>query len=309
MADALAGAGKSAPARRGEPVILDGSASSDREEQPLTYAWRQTSGTPVMLTSTTAESPTFTAPELPMGASTEDLVFELVVNDGVNDSNPETVTVTISDTPPPVPGPITGPNSSINGAYTLSWGPSDSDTHYELQERMNGGPWLTGPTVTTNSTSYSVSGKRTGIYDYRVRACTSSICSGWTAVKTVDVTIPPTAGFDETYIIRTGDLGMDGDTDIYLSPLAIGTGNVGEFILENESGTFELNNTPDTMDLAAAQQWTESTSLELRVGDINMDGVRDAYVKGITGSISDAVDQFVISSIVSRGVPAITDCS
>ena len=80
-----------------DSVTLGGSSSSDPEEQPLSYAWRQDSGTIVTLSSTTVESPTFTAPELPMDETSEELVFELIVNDGMNNSDPDTVTVTIGE--------------------------------------------------------------------------------------------------------------------------------------------------------------------------------------------------------------------
>ena len=212
--------------------------------------------------------------------------------------------LSVTVTPPPVPGAITGPGTNINGIYTLSWGSSTGATRYQLQERKNGGRWSSVSRTDSSTNAHAFTGKRNGIYDYRVSACKISACSAWSAVKTVTVSIPPTAGFDESYIIRTGDLDMDEDTDIYLSPLSIGSGNVGEFILENRSGTIVLDDTPDTTDLAEAQGWSESTTLELRVEDINLDGVADAYVKGITGSITNAVDQFVISSTTSGAVPA-----
>ena len=73
-------------------VTLDASGSSSTKTEPtLTYAWTQTSGTAVTLSSATAEQPTFTAPPLP-----GDLVFSLTVNDGGDHSSAaDTVTVTV----------------------------------------------------------------------------------------------------------------------------------------------------------------------------------------------------------------------
>ena len=73
-------------------VTLDASGSSSTRTDPtLTYAWTQTSGTAVTLSSATAEQPTFTAPPLP-----GDLVFSLTVNDGGDHSSAaDTVTVTV----------------------------------------------------------------------------------------------------------------------------------------------------------------------------------------------------------------------
>ena len=291
-----------------DSVTLGGSSSSDPEEQPLSYAWRQDSGTIVTLSSTTVESPTFTAPELPMDETSEELVFELIVNDGMNNSDPDTVTVTIGKTPPPTPGAITGPDSSINGSYSLSWSSSSGAESYQLQEEVNGGIWSTVYTGASITESFSDKGSRnfgssTTDYGYRVRACNGVACSAWMATKTVTVTLAATTGFDSSFLVRSGNLGPDTDTDLYISPLAVASGNVGEFILRNVGGTFTLESTPSTTDLVAAQQWTPSTQFEVRVEDINLDGTADAYVKGISGTISNAVDQIIVSSTTAGAAP------
>lgn len=74
-------------------VTLNGTGSTDPGASALTYAWTQTSGAAVTLSSTTAASPTFTAPATLAGTS---LVFSLVVtNTGAQASNPDTVLVTV----------------------------------------------------------------------------------------------------------------------------------------------------------------------------------------------------------------------
>ncbi|MGB3724302.1 MAG: sialate O-acetylesterase [Glaciecola sp.] len=74
----------------GATVSLDGSGSSDPDSDPLTYLWTQTAGAPVTLSSNTAQSPTFTAPDT---TSAQTLSFSLVVNDGTEDSAPDTVDI------------------------------------------------------------------------------------------------------------------------------------------------------------------------------------------------------------------------
>jgi hypothetical protein len=45
-------------------ATLDGSNSSDPDDDPLFYQWEQVGGTVVVLSDPTSERPTFTAPEV-----------------------------------------------------------------------------------------------------------------------------------------------------------------------------------------------------------------------------------------------------
>ena len=83
-------------------VALDGSGSSDADGAPLTYAWSQTSGPSVTLSSATVAQPTFTAPTLAVGDADAVLVFSLTVNDGTVSSSADTVTITVV-APSPTP--------------------------------------------------------------------------------------------------------------------------------------------------------------------------------------------------------------
>jgi chitinase len=65
-------------------VELDGSASSDPEQQPLTFHWKQISGSKVKLTS--QHDKAFFS--LPAPGKTETLHFQLTVNDGERNSTP-----------------------------------------------------------------------------------------------------------------------------------------------------------------------------------------------------------------------------
>lgn len=91
----------------------------------------------------------------------------------------------------PKPGSISLASSNTSGSYTVSWGAaSGSPTRYELQERKDGGSWAT--IQSTTARSKSLSGKGTGVYDYRVRACYTA-CSAYTSVKTITVVRTPGA--------------------------------------------------------------------------------------------------------------------
>ena len=78
----------------GARVTLNGTASSDPDNDTLTYSWTQISGPAVTLDNATSPTPSFTVPG---GASTTPIVFQLIVNDGTVNSAPSTVTVTVQD--------------------------------------------------------------------------------------------------------------------------------------------------------------------------------------------------------------------
>jgi hypothetical protein len=87
----VANAGPAQSVVIGAVVMLNGSASSDANGDPLTYRWAFTSkpnGSKASLSSATVVNPTFTADRA--GA----YVLNLVVNDGKVDSAAATVTVT-----------------------------------------------------------------------------------------------------------------------------------------------------------------------------------------------------------------------
>lgn len=83
-----AGPDQSVPAKA--TVTLDGTGSFDPQGTALTYAWTQTAGPTVTLSSATAARPTFRAP-----ASDTTLRFALLVNDGTAVSVASTVTVNV----------------------------------------------------------------------------------------------------------------------------------------------------------------------------------------------------------------------
>ena len=84
----------------GALVMLDGSGSSDPDDDPLRYRWNQLSGEPVVLSSQDIVNPTFTAPQ----GLTADAVlsFRLLVTDPEGLFASDTVTITVEQgTSPP----------------------------------------------------------------------------------------------------------------------------------------------------------------------------------------------------------------
>ena len=85
----------------GALVTLDGSGSSDPDDDPLRYRWNQLSGEPVVLSSQNVVNPTFTAPE---GLTVDAVLrFSLLVTDPSGRFDSDTVTVTVDPEAEPPP--------------------------------------------------------------------------------------------------------------------------------------------------------------------------------------------------------------
>lgn len=105
----VAAAGTDQTAVEMSTVNLDGTGSSDADNDTLTYSWAQTGGQTVTLSSTSASQPNFTAPDV--GATPEVLTFELTVNDGTVGAT-DSVAITIQEPQASV---------SITGQLQFQW--------------------------------------------------------------------------------------------------------------------------------------------------------------------------------------------
>jgi len=121
----VANAGPDQAVLVGDTVTLNGTASSDPENDTLAYRWSLTSvpaGSGATLADATAATPTFVA-DIAGG-----YVVQLIVNDGEFDSSPDTMMVTVAVTAAPSANPG-GPYSGFtNEAITFDGrGSSDPD--------------------------------------------------------------------------------------------------------------------------------------------------------------------------------------
>jgi phosphatidylserine/phosphatidylglycerophosphate/cardiolipin synthase-like enzyme len=78
-----------------DTVLLDGSASTDPDGDPLSYSWLQTAGPTVTLDDNNSISPAFQAPEVSSAGTT--LTFELTVDDGDSTSKSDSVKITVKN--------------------------------------------------------------------------------------------------------------------------------------------------------------------------------------------------------------------
>lgn len=132
-------------------VTLDGTASSDPDNDPLTYAWTQLSGPNVTLSDATAARPTFTAPS---GPQTGPIVFQLVVNDGTDDSAPDSVSITINNGPAANAGADQidlAPGSQVRLDGTASSDPENDPLTYAWTQVSGPSVSLDDPTSATPS--------------------------------------------------------------------------------------------------------------------------------------------------------------
>ncbi len=107
---ANAGDAQTAPERG--IVKLHGSGT-DADGDALTLSWRQKAGPPVELQDADTPEPSFVAPAVSFETGAVDLVFSLVVNDGLANSAESDVTVKIVNTNAP-PVAQSGPAQSVN---------------------------------------------------------------------------------------------------------------------------------------------------------------------------------------------------
>ena len=168
----VANAGPDKWFRSGKTVTLDGSGSTDDQNNIKSYAWTRTGGTgdsSVTLRAENTVRPTFTADTVAPGADDVTHDFELVVTDNEDVSSllADTVTVTIR---PPNRRPVAnaGPPQTVDSGgrgqldgsgsidhdgtiRTYSWVPVGSGPHPTLSSGSVASPTFTAPTLETGA--------------------------------------------------------------------------------------------------------------------------------------------------------------
>ena len=160
---------------------LDGSASSDSDGDPLTYAWTQTAGPAVTLSDASAARPSFTAPAAPASLS-----FQLVVNDGHVASTAASVTITVAPMP----------SLSINDASVTEGNSGSRGLVFTLSLSAPSGLPVSVSYATANGTALAGS-------DYTAASGTLTFAPGVTT-QTVSVAVLGDLRFeaDETFAVN-----------------------------------------------------------------------------------------------------------
>ncbi|BBL73942.1 DUF4465 domain-containing protein [Methylomagnum ishizawai] len=128
---------QSIPIRAGATLVLDGTASYDPDFDALGYAWEQTAGPAVTLSSPTAAKPTTVVPLAALGQT---LGFRLTVSDGsLRDSRETQVAVTANNPPTITPEPrrLAAQNQAVV-LHATALDPDGDTLHYQWEQ--TGGP-------------------------------------------------------------------------------------------------------------------------------------------------------------------------
>ena len=173
--------------REGALVTLDGSGSSDPDDDPLKYRWNQYRGERLALSSRDVVNPTFTAPR----ELTADVVlsFRLLVTDpgGRFDTDTVEVTVTVTDEDNENPGKPLAPTVSAATPYSLmvEWmepensGPAITDYDVQYREGDSGDGFTDAQHQGTARTATLTALMPDTVYEVQVRATNATGTGDW----------------------------------------------------------------------------------------------------------------------------------
>ncbi len=199
-----ADAGNSRSVAASSLVTLDGGGSSDGDacDSITSVLWSQTGGATVVLSSDTAEAPTFVAP-----AFDDVLTFHLEVSDGV-DTDTASVSITVANQPP-VAEAGADQNSTLGSTVILD-GTGSSDP--ESSPLTYAWSFVTGPTPvtladpTTPVQSVTLPGTVGGVFVFALVVNDGQLDSAEDRVRVTVPGSPPTADAGPDQEVNGGEL-------------------------------------------------------------------------------------------------------
>jgi RHS repeat-associated protein len=268
-------------------VTLDGSGSTDADNDPLTYQWSFTStptGSTATITSPTAQNPTFT-PDLP-GL----YVAQVIVRDGKEDSLPDTVSITINPVTP-VNNPPTIISTAITAAtvgqvYSYDVNATDPDAGDVLTYSLTTFPTGMTITVSTGLIAWTPTSGQTGPQNVTVQVSDGHPGGTDTQSFTVTVSAAPPVNNPPTITstaITTAQVGQAYSYDVNATDPDAG-----------DTLTYALTTKPTGMTIAATTgviAWTPAA---------NQTGAQDVIVQVSDGNGGTATQSFTVTVTVAN---------
>ena len=217
----VAKAGPDFNRRVSQTAQLDGSASSDADGDPLTFAWSfmsRPAGSSASLSSPTAVNPTFLV-DVP-----GTYVIQLIVNDGIANSSPDSVTVTTQNSPPIANAgadqtAAVGDTVTLNGSAS-SDGDGDPLTYrWAFQSRPQGSAATLNSPIAVNPT-FLVDVSGTYVLGLIVNDGQADSAADTVTISTQNSAPVANAGPDQTVLVgQTVTLDGTGSSDVDGNPL------------------------------------------------------------------------------------------
>jgi hypothetical protein len=201
----VANAGPDQAAERGDAVSLDGSASTDVDNDELSFAWRflsRPSGSAATLSNSTGARPQFTV-DVP-----GDFVLQLTVSDGTAVSDPDEMTVSTTNSRPvadagPDRSAAVGESVQLDGSASNDANGDEITFSWAFTSRPTGSTAsLNDPTAVTPSFTLD----RAGDYVLRLVVNDGLLASNPDSVRVSTTNAPPVADAGQNLSAFIGDL-------------------------------------------------------------------------------------------------------
>ena len=265
----------------GAIVELDGSASSDVEDDSLTYSWQQVddSAYSVTLANPATAQASFTAPEV---FAETNLIFQLTVTDSLGKSSDTNLSITILDNNPPMATATTANTQANEGETVQLDGSASSDTedsslNYSWQQVDSSGYTVTLDNATTAQPTFTT----------------------------------PIVSANTDLIFRltvTDSLGKSSDanlsiTVIYNSPPSANAGNNQSFY-EGESVELDGSASSDVEDSSLAYSWQQVDDSAYSVTLANSETARPSFTTPVVFADTELIFQLTVSDSLGKSSDA-----
>ena len=287
--------------QEGAAVTLDGTGSSDPESEALSYEWSQIRGTPtVRLSSTTAATPSFTAPT--QLVADVDLEFSLVVRDarGLASTAADTVTVTVAAGPNDAPTAEAGIDQRVqeDTAVTLdgtgSSDPEGEALSYEWSQ-IRGTPTVRLSSTTAATPSFTAPTQLVADVDLEFSLVVrdarglASTAADTVTVTVADSTAPglDTTEVNQTTLTLTYDELLDGNSTPGSGAFTV---TVADSSTSPTVGGVSIGGSTVTLTLLSAVRFGETVTVSYAVPATNP-------IQDVSGNDADALNNQAVSNI------------